>query len=153
MDHCQDPDEDPEESGNEVGYCKPPKHTRWKPGECPNPRGRPKNAKGRRAILERILAEMCEVRIGTKVVLMRRVDIVLTAVRNATANGNPAGHKLYNKLLNEVSEQGPAMPKGILFVGEKLTEEEWLARFGYLGCVDGQPPPSRKRGLMPDSAQ
>ena len=29
---------------DKVGYCKPPVHSRWKPGHCPNPRGRPKGA-------------------------------------------------------------------------------------------------------------
>lgn len=30
---------------NKVGYCKPPKHTQFKPGQSGNPRGRPKGSK------------------------------------------------------------------------------------------------------------
>jgi hypothetical protein len=30
-------------SDYEIGYCKPPKHTRFKKGVCPNPRGRGKS--------------------------------------------------------------------------------------------------------------
>ena len=35
---------DHSDDDDEVGYCKPPAHSRWKPGRCPNPRGRPKGA-------------------------------------------------------------------------------------------------------------
>lgn len=42
----------------EVGYCKPPEHTRWKPGQSGNPRGRPKGAKNKsRAARERPLRD------------------------------------------------------------------------------------------------
>ena len=30
--------------GKKIGYKKPPQHSRWKPGHCGNPRGRPKGA-------------------------------------------------------------------------------------------------------------
>jgi len=35
---------DNSDNSNKVGYCKPPVHSRWKPGQCPNPRGRTKGA-------------------------------------------------------------------------------------------------------------
>jgi hypothetical protein len=37
----------------EVGYGRPPKHTRFKPGQSGNPRGRPAGAKGIKASLKR----------------------------------------------------------------------------------------------------
>lgn len=36
----------------EVGYGKPPKHSRWKPGESGNPRGKEKGHKGLKTDLE-----------------------------------------------------------------------------------------------------
>lgn len=151
MDHFQDPNDDPEDEDERVGYCKPPRHTRWKPRECPNPFGRPRKAKGRRAILGRIANELCEVRVGKRVVTMTRLELLLTAVRNATANGDPGAQKLFDKLLNEVSDdEGASVPKGVLIAGEKLSQEEWEAEYGYLGR-NREPPPSRKRGLMPSN--
>jgi len=35
---------DNSDNSKKVGYCKPPVHSRWKPGHCPNPRGRTKGA-------------------------------------------------------------------------------------------------------------
>lgn len=37
----------PPSGDNDVGYAKPPKHTRFKPGQSGNPRGRPKGAKNK----------------------------------------------------------------------------------------------------------
>ena len=148
MDHDHDPSADAE-SDEAVGYGNPPKHTRWKPGECPNPRGRPKNAKGRLPILERVAHEACEVRVGSKITLMTRLEAVLMAVRNSTANGNPAAQRLFDKLLNEVREEGPPTVKGVFISAEKLTAEEWEAEYAYLGDRNRLRPPNRKRGLIP----
>lgn len=152
MDHYQDPDDEPENDDSKVGYRNPPRHTRWRPGECPNPAGRPKNAKGRGPILDRIANEMCEVQIGGKIVSMTRLEVLLTAVRNATANGNPAAQKLFDELLREVTEEGQSVPKGILIVGERISQDEWESEYGHLGHC-GEPPPSRRRGLMPVDQQ
>ena len=70
------------------------------------------------------------------------------ALRNATANGNPAAQRLYDALLNEVREDDdePPIAKGVLIVGEKLTEEEWMSEVGAL--AGRPPPPCRKRGIQ-----
>jgi hypothetical protein len=41
-----DRDDQPQEPANEVGYGKPPLHSRFKPGRSGNPRGRPSGKKG-----------------------------------------------------------------------------------------------------------
>ncbi|MDT9597925.1 DUF5681 domain-containing protein [Sphingosinicella rhizophila] len=51
-------DDCPEKKGKgdyDVGYGRPPKHTRFKPGQCPNPKGRPKGAKSFRTDVLEIL--------------------------------------------------------------------------------------------------
>jgi hypothetical protein len=37
-------DNSDDNDNDKVGKCKPPAHSRWKPGQCGNPRGRPKGA-------------------------------------------------------------------------------------------------------------
>src|SRR5687768_14484297 len=104
MDHDPDPELGTQSDEERVGYGNPHKHTRWRPGYCHNPAGRPRKAKGKRPILERIASELVEVKVGSRIQKMTRAKVVLMAVRNATANGNPAAQKLYDKLLNEVRE-------------------------------------------------
>jgi len=140
MDH--DPNDEPAEENEEpIGYGSPPKHTRWPKGFCPNPAGRPRDARGRKPIIARIANEEVIIKDEGKEKRARRADVVLMAVRNATANGNPKAQVLYDKLLNEAREEESPAPKGVFITGEKLSCEEWEAEFGYLG---GGPPPPPK---------
>jgi hypothetical protein len=41
-----DDQEPPQDDEGEVGYCKPPRHSQFKPGKSGNPRGRPKGSRG-----------------------------------------------------------------------------------------------------------
>lgn len=122
-----------------VGYKRPPKHSRWPPGYCPNPAGRPRKAKGRKPILERIAYESVEVMVAGKLSTITRLEAVLLAVRNATANAKAAAQTLFDKLLNAGQEEGPPISKGVLIVGEKLTAEEWVTEYGPSGEL-GSPP-------------
>ena len=85
-------------------------------------------------ILQKVANELCEVRVGGSTVSMTRLEVVNTAVRNATANGNPAAQKIYDQLLNEALDEGPPVAKGVLIVGEELTVEEWLEEYGNAGA-------------------
>ena len=42
-------------AGYEVGYGKPPQHSRFKPGQSGNPKGRPKSAKGLNTIVGKLI--------------------------------------------------------------------------------------------------
>ena len=44
-----------ESSDDDVGYGKPPRSRRFKPGQSGNPKGRPKGAKNRDTILRELL--------------------------------------------------------------------------------------------------
>ena len=49
--------DDKDKRDYEIGYGKPPKHTRFKPGECGNPRGRPSGTRNLRSDLVDELGE------------------------------------------------------------------------------------------------
>src|SRR5262245_43061967 len=48
----------------EVGYGRPPKHSRFKPGQSGNPNGRPKGAKSLKTLLEEALASSVTIMEG-----------------------------------------------------------------------------------------
>jgi hypothetical protein len=58
--------EDPatEDPTCDVGYCKPPKHTRFKPGHSGNPRGRPRGTRNLKTDLAEELAERIPITEG-----------------------------------------------------------------------------------------
>ena len=51
----------------DVGFGKPPKNSRFKPGQSGNPKGRPKGAKGLRTELKEELSERISVTEGGSV--------------------------------------------------------------------------------------
>lgn len=72
----------------EVGYGKPPRHTRFKPGESGNARGRPKGAKNVKTYLLNALNEKVVVREGGRSRKITKLEAFVTAVINGSIKGN-----------------------------------------------------------------
>lgn len=68
-------DEAPREKTYEVGYGKPPKEARFRPGHSGNPRGRPKKPKSIRERFERELARKVAVREDGRVKKIPKIDL------------------------------------------------------------------------------
>ena len=52
----------------EVGYCRPPMHSRFEKGKCPNPKGRGKREPGEMAdVIHNVLSEEVEYREGHRI--------------------------------------------------------------------------------------
>ena len=64
----------------EVGYGKPPLHSRFRPGQSGNPRGRPKGALGLKATLRKVLGQTVTVREGKLVRRVTRLEAVLLSL-------------------------------------------------------------------------
>ena len=79
----------PEKKGDyEVGYGKPPRHTRFAKGQSGNPRGRPAGAKNLRTLLSEALNEPVIVTEngGRRKVTKRQAIITQLVNRSATAD-------------------------------------------------------------------
>lgn len=75
--------------GNDVGYCKPPKHTQFKPGRSGNPRGRPKGAKNETTILREILNKRIAIREGGRTRKVSVLEAMLMKYVEDALKGNP----------------------------------------------------------------
>ncbi len=64
----------------EIGYGKPPLHSRFRPGQSGNPRGRPKGALGLKATLRKVLGQTVTVREGEVVRRVTRLEAVLLSL-------------------------------------------------------------------------
>ena len=98
----------------EVGYGKPPSHTRFKPGQSGNPRGRPRGSRNVQPSLseERIKALIIEEAYRTIPVVEqgRRVTVpmataVLRAVAMNAARGNNRAATLFTTLLSKTEAE------------------------------------------------
>ncbi len=72
-----------------VGYAKPPKATRFKPGQSGNPKGRPRAAKGLSTLVRQNLLEKVLVRTATGEKRISRIEAVLHKTVEQAMKGNP----------------------------------------------------------------
>jgi Family of unknown function (DUF5681) len=75
----------PRENGDyEVGYGKPPRHTRFKKGQSGNPRGRPSGSKNLTTLLSEVLNELVVVaESGGRRKITKRRAIIMQLVNQA----------------------------------------------------------------------
>jgi Family of unknown function (DUF5681) len=119
------PDDGPAADG--VGYASPPLKARFRPGQSGNPRGRPKDAKGRKQIVAKIAGEMhWIVEDGTR---RRRstLELILLQLRNLAAQGDIQAFRAHHDLLAKYAPQETKSRGGYLVVPEQMTtSEEWV---------------------------
>jgi hypothetical protein len=72
----------------EIGYGKPPKHSRFKPGQSGNPKGREKGSKGLRKIIDEETRAHETIRIGRKNVKAPRIVQTIRTLAIRAANGD-----------------------------------------------------------------
>jgi Family of unknown function (DUF5681) len=85
----------------DVGYGKPPKHSRFKPGTSGNSRGRPKGTKNLRTIVHDTLFEKVMVTEGGKVRAMSRVEAILTGMVARGLKGDNRAAESVIRLANQ----------------------------------------------------
>ncbi|MGA3208395.1 MAG: DUF5681 domain-containing protein [Syntrophales bacterium] len=80
----------------EVGYGKPPLHTRFKPGQSGNPKGKPRGAKNLATIVNNAIKERVVVTEKGKRKSASKLEIAVTQLVNKAVMGD---HKAMTQLL------------------------------------------------------
>jgi hypothetical protein len=110
----------------EVGYGKPPRHTRFKKGQSGNPRGRPKGSKNLPTLLSEALNEPVVVAENgrRRKITMRQAIIKQLVKRSATADLRAM--KILLDMVRDLERQAePAFPETAEFseADEKVLEQ------------------------------
>ncbi|MBK7950643.1 MAG: hypothetical protein IPK00_18265 [Deltaproteobacteria bacterium] len=90
----------------EVGYGKPPKSTRFQPGQSGNPRGRPKGTKNLKTDLIEELHETIEIREGNRTRKVTKQRAFVKALTNGSIKGNARSAGLLLSTMLRVLDTG-----------------------------------------------
>lgn len=96
-----------DEPEKEVGYKKPPRKSRFKPGQSGNPKGRPKGSQNQRTLLEKELMQKVTVtEYGKKRKITKGHAVAKRTVEQAM-NGNEKSQDLIFRLTSHTASQTP----------------------------------------------
>ena len=112
----------------EVGYCKPPQHSKWKKGQCGNPKRILERAVKVTALVDDFLAS--EVEVVENGVPQRRsaLEIIYLQLCNKAIAGNARALKVLKKYNDYAASQAPAGADKVVWLEDEEYEEflrEW----------------------------
>lgn len=115
----------------EVGYGKPPIHTRFKKGQSGNPKGRPKKSLSINKMLGELFLKKETIMVNGKAVEMPVIKAALMKQREKILQGDTAGLKaIWPQLMEIVKKNEPQKPGSVFFINdiydEDVSDEEWL---------------------------
>ena len=87
-----------DETDKEVGYKKPPKDTRFKPGQSGNPKGRPKADVSMRQLIKKLGSEKLAVDSERGRVKIPAVELVLRQLRHQALKGDKTAIKQFTTM-------------------------------------------------------
>ena len=100
-------------SDDAVGYGKPPKHTRFQPGQSGNPRGRPKGTKNLKTDLMEELGEKILVREGERARQVSKQRALVKALLARALKGDVrAANSLLSMMMRLLDTGEGAEPEG-----------------------------------------
>ena len=92
-----------EGDGYEVGYGRPPKHTRFSKGQSGNPKGRPAGTRNFSTDVTEVLKSPVKTRVGARPKTISTQRAVLLRLREQALKGDP---KAMNRLLELAAQYG-----------------------------------------------
>jgi hypothetical protein len=98
-DHDQSPEAAPE---NEIGYGRPPRHRRFKPGQSGNLKGRPKQHRNVRTVVEEALNQRITIREGDRAHSRSKLDGVVLTILNKALQGDAKAQTMLIALLRSI---------------------------------------------------
>ena len=125
----------------EVGYGKPPKHTRFQPGQSGNPRGRPKGTKNLKTDLMEELGEKILVREGDHARQVSKQRALVKTLLTRALKGDVRAANLLLSMMMRLLDTGEGAPEEV----EDLRPDELEVLQAYkerLTRSDGKGPPA-----------
>ena len=94
----------------EVGYRRPPQHTRFKKGQSGNPHGRPKGTPNLATVLERMLREPVSIEENGKSKKVTKLEAAIKQLADKAASGEFKAVQLLTALVRTVEGRETEVP-------------------------------------------
>jgi hypothetical protein len=85
----------------EIGYGRPPSHSRFKPGQSGNPKGRRRGSVNVESVFHKILNEKVSVREGTRVSRIPKLEAMIRNLTVLALRGDPKAFATVLKLYGD----------------------------------------------------
>jgi hypothetical protein len=108
--------DDTRDRGYDVGYGKPPRHSRFKPGRSGNRAGRERGSRDWKTILREIATREHWVDENGERKRRSTLELILLVVRNQAAAGNVRAIRAYEDICARHGVQPPPEPKARLIL-------------------------------------
>lgn len=136
-----DPEDTDDSTSETIGYGRPPLHTRFKPGQSGNPKGRPKHRKNISTVVSEVLNERIKIREGNKIKSMSKSEaiarsMVLRALKGDTKSFTSV-MDLDEKIRQEQKQK--SIPTRVVRMPAKVNSiEEWLEQYAPKDIVEAR---------------
>lgn len=126
----------PKEHTKDVGYGKPPEHSRFTKGTSGNPKGRPKGSKNFSTILAEATRQRIRVTINGKPRFITKAQAIALQLTNQASSGNLRAIRDYSQLQVRFDGSQPApLPPRVLEKADELAMESIVERIRQAKAV------------------
>ena len=105
--HINEVDEDADlvaQIPSKIGYCRPPEHSRFKPGQSGNPSGRAKGSQNFKTLFNKILNEEISLREGSDVKKLSKAEAIVRGVVIGALKGDSRNTAILLRLAEQVGQ-------------------------------------------------
>ncbi|HVY88323.1 MAG TPA: DUF5681 domain-containing protein [Hyphomonadaceae bacterium] len=118
--------DDSNDGDYKVGYGKPPKHSRFGPGNRANPRGRPKGSPNLSTMAKRAAREKVTVVEHGRRKTITKIEAAFKQLLTKAAGGDPRAIQLAIEMFDRIERRDSAQPQIIDTVSRKQLDTEIL---------------------------
>ena len=111
----------------EVGYKKPPAHTRWQPGQSGNPRGRPKRERDFDKLIDQELGQTLRINENGQSRVLTKREIIIKGLVNDAMKGDARARRMIMPILmnQQTAETFEPDPE------DRAAFEHLMAQYGH----------------------
>lgn len=116
--------------GYTIGYCKPPIHTQFQPGQSGNPSRRKKGHKNFNTLLRQGLNQSITVSVGGKKRSMPKYAVIITTLINKAVQGEAKAVEILLPYILKMEQAEAKLAQGIqaLSANDKEILKEYVSR-------------------------